>query len=165
MAQCEAARRVRQLREGILRNRRREQVGERTNDDSADSRGHSANFAGVPFIHTPEIAALLERCLYVFAIRHPASGYVQGMNDLVTPFIFVYLTEFDTDMNATDCAALSDGDLYELEADCYWSLNELLNGIQDHYTFAQPGIQRQIYKLHELVERHRLFTDQTSRRA
>ncbi len=25
--------------------------------------------------------------------RHPASGYVQGMNDLVTPFMIVFLSE------------------------------------------------------------------------
>jgi hypothetical protein len=25
--------------------------------------------------------------------RHPASGYVQGMNDLVTPFLAVFLSE------------------------------------------------------------------------
>lgn len=27
------------------------------------------------------------------ASRHPASGYVQGMNDLVTPFLAVFLSE------------------------------------------------------------------------
>lgn len=27
-------------------------------------------------------------------MRHPASGYVQGINDIVTPFIIVYLGEF-----------------------------------------------------------------------
>jgi hypothetical protein len=32
----------------------------------------------------------LERVLYVWAIRHPASGYVQGINDLATPFLVVF---------------------------------------------------------------------------
>ena len=27
------------------------------------------------------------------ACRHPASGYVQGINDLVTPFLAVFLSE------------------------------------------------------------------------
>jgi Rab-GTPase-TBC domain len=36
----------------------------------------------------------LERILYVWAIRHPASGYVQGINDLVTPFFQVFLSAF-----------------------------------------------------------------------
>ena len=26
-------------------------------------------------------------------MRHPASGYVQGINDIVTPFIVVFLSE------------------------------------------------------------------------
>jgi len=37
---------------------------------------------------------LLERVLYIWAIRHPASGYVQGLNDLITPFFVVFLTEY-----------------------------------------------------------------------
>lgn len=28
----------------------------------------------------------------MWAIRHPASGYVQGINDLVTPFFQVFLS-------------------------------------------------------------------------
>jgi hypothetical protein len=34
----------------------------------------------------------LERMLYIWAIRHPASGYVQGINDLATPFVIVFAT-------------------------------------------------------------------------
>ena len=36
----------------------------------------------------------LEKILYVWAIRHPASGYVQGINDLATPFFQVFLSSF-----------------------------------------------------------------------
>jgi len=48
------------------------------------------------------IAAVLnvqvfERILYIWAIRHPASGYVQGINDLVTPFFVVFLSEYLAD--------------------------------------------------------------------
>lgn len=39
---------------------------------------------------------IFERILYIWAIRHPASGYVQGINDLVTPFFVVFLTEYVT---------------------------------------------------------------------
>ena len=35
-----------------------------------------------------------ERILFIWAIRHPASGYVQGINDLITPFFVVFLSEF-----------------------------------------------------------------------
>ena len=37
------------------------------------------------------------------------------------------------------------------EADSYWCLCALLDGIQDHYTHAQPGIQRTVFRLQELV--------------
>lgn len=40
-----------------------------------------------------------------------------------------------------------------MEADCYWCLSRLLDGIQDHYTHAQPGIQRAVFHLRELVRR------------
>jgi hypothetical protein len=36
----------------------------------------------------------MERVLYIWAIRHPASGYVQGINDLMTPFLVVFLSAF-----------------------------------------------------------------------
>ena len=34
------------------------------------------------------------RLLYVWHMRHPASGYVQGINDVVTPFIVVFLSDY-----------------------------------------------------------------------
>lgn len=37
---------------------------------------------------------IFERILYIWAIRHPASGYVQGINDLVTPFFVVFLSAY-----------------------------------------------------------------------
>lgn len=43
--------------------------------------------------------------------------------------------------------------LAEVEADSYWCLSKLIDSIQDHYTFAQPGIQRMVFKLKELVAR------------
>jgi hypothetical protein len=29
-------------------------------------------------------------------MRHPASGYVQGINDVVTPFVLVFLSDYLT---------------------------------------------------------------------
>jgi len=37
---------------------------------------------------------MLTRVLYIWALHHPASGYVQGINDLLTPFIAVFLSEY-----------------------------------------------------------------------
>jgi hypothetical protein len=48
----------------------------------------------VPIFQNAHIQKMLDRVLYIWAIRHPASGYVQGINDLVTPFITVFLSQF-----------------------------------------------------------------------
>ncbi|KAF9189216.1 GTPase-activating protein [Haplosporangium sp. Z 11] len=96
----------------------------------------------------------LERILYCWAIRHPASSYVQGINDLVTPFFLVFLTAYieeDQDPESYNISLLPPEILAAIEADSYWCLSKLLDGIQDNYTHAQPGIQRQIVKLRELI--------------
>jgi len=88
------------------------------------------------------------------AIRHPASGYVQGINDLVTPFLVVFLSEhLEGNMDTWSMSNLSAQDISNIEADCYWCLSKFLDGMQDHYTFAQPGIQRLVFRLKELVRR------------
>jgi hypothetical protein len=98
----------------------------------------------------------LERILYVWAVRHPASGYVQGINDLVTPFWQVFLGSYITDMNiesGMDPGQLPKAVLDAVEADSFWCLTKLLDGIQDNYIFAQPGIQRQVAALRDLTAR------------
>lgn len=47
----------------------------------------------VPLFQQKTVQEMFERILFIWAIRHPASGYVQGMNDLVTPFFIVFLQE------------------------------------------------------------------------
>ena len=39
------------------------------------------------------VQQIFERILFIWAIRHPACGYVQGMNDLATPFFLVFLLD------------------------------------------------------------------------
>ena len=98
----------------------------------------------------------LERILYVWAIRHPASGYVQGINDLVTPFWQVFLGAYITDPDiesGMDPGQLPKPVLDAVEADSFWCLTKLLDGIQDNYIFAQPGIQRQVASLRDLTTR------------
>jgi hypothetical protein len=34
------------------------------------------------------------RILYVWHVRHPASGYVQGINDLLTPFLAAFFLDY-----------------------------------------------------------------------
>ena len=111
------------------------------------------------FFKRPAIQTSLERVLFIFSIRHPASGYVQGMNDLVTPFYCVMLdaavtggAEMVLGGDRNDDARVSESVMLAVEADCYWCLSSFLDAVQDHYTFAQPGIQRCVYRLSSLVE-------------
>ena len=98
----------------------------------------------------------LERILYLWAIRHPTSGYVQGINDLVTPFWQVFLGLYMTDLNVEsgmDPGQLPKSVIDAVEADSYWCLTKLLDGIQDNYIVAQPGIVRQVRALRDLTHR------------
>ncbi|GMF20954.1 unnamed protein product [Phytophthora lilii] len=54
---------------------------------------------------------------------------------------------------ACDLSTVSDENLHIVEADSYWCLTKLLDDIQDHYTFAQPGLQRMVQRMEELVHR------------
>lgn len=106
----------------------------------------------------PRVQEVFERVLYIWSIRHPASGYVQGMNDLVTPFFLTYLSEYsDTntiqEVEKYDVSSLDDATLRNIEADTYWSFGKLLDSIQNNYTHAQPGIQRLVRMLATIVSR------------
>lgn len=96
----------------------------------------------------------LERILYLWAIRHPASGYVQGINDLATPFFQTFLSAYiEEEPETYDPGQLPKEVLDVVEADTYWCLTKLLDGIQDNYIHAQPGIQRQVAELRDLTSR------------
>ena len=130
----------------------------------------------MPIFQQLVVQELFERILFIWAIRHPASGYVQGINDLVTPFFVVFLSEFiengekirkkndsskskmisffsDVEIENFDIASLAENDRKLIEADCFWTTSHLLEGIQDNYTFAQPGIQYKVRTLEDLVKR------------
>ncbi|XP_017293854.1 TBC1 domain family member 22B isoform X2 [Kryptolebias marmoratus] len=108
----------------------------------------------IPLFQQPAVQEVFERILFIWAIRHPASGYVQGINDLVTPFFVVFLSEFVTeDVENFEVAALPLETQRNIEADSFWCMSKLLDGIQDNYTFAQPGIQNKVKALEELVGR------------
>ncbi|KAG1682599.1 TBC1 domain family member 22B [Nymphon striatum] len=110
----------------------------------------------IPLFQQEKVQEVFERILYIWAIRHPASGYVQGINDLVTPFFVVFLQEAigeDEDVENYEVIQLDSTSLDKIEADTFWLMSKLLEGIQDNYTFAQPGIQLKVNQLKELVKR------------
>lgn len=101
----------------------------------------------------------LQRILYLWAIRHPASGYVQGINDLVTPFFQTFLTEYlpqskiDVVETLDPDSYMTEGQKTDLEADTFWCLTKFLEQITDNYIHGQPGILKQVKNLSQLVKR------------
>ena len=60
----------------------------------------------MPFFQQKEIQTAMERVLYIWAIRHPASSYVQGMNDLLTPLLLVCMFPYSSDVLRCDVATM-----------------------------------------------------------
>jgi len=122
----------------------------------------------LPWLRCPAVLAALERVLFVRSVRSSAAGYVQGLADLAVPFLLVFLGE-------SVCAGLPEDDsgaawrqrlgaaepwphaaaraMADAEADTYWCLCRLLDGVTQNYTFAQPGIQRSVHSMSLLVRR------------
>ena len=108
-----------------------------------------------------KVQFMLTRVLYIWSLRHPASGYVQGFNDLCIPFFIVYFLEkfpnknIDTilQLNNEEFKTLTEDNLTELETTIYYSLTKLLDRIQTNYTHNQPGITKMIKKMELIVEK------------
>lgn len=110
----------------------------------------------IPLFQQETVQIMFERILFIWSIRHPASGYVQGINDLVTPFYIVFLQEFIPDtqpFESCNVDTLTQDQLKIIEADSFWCLSKFLDGIQDNYVFAQIGIQKKVLQLEELIKR------------
>jgi hypothetical protein len=96
------------------------------------------------------VGEAMVRVLYCHTIRRPASGYVQGMNDLSAPLFDVFLRDFCVDETKIK---LSLGEFKQVEADVFWCLGKLLDTVQDLFTFNQAGLYRQIAALKGIVQR------------
>lgn len=110
----------------------------------------------IPLFQQKLVQEMFERILFIWAIRHPASGYVQGINDLVTPFFIVFLQEVlapETDLEKYEMSQLPEETRNVIEADSFWCLSKFLDCIQDNYIFAQLGIQEKVNQLKDLIQR------------
>jgi TBC1 domain family member 2 len=92
-----------------------------------------------PLFHEKSIQKMMIRILYVWHVRHPASGYVQGINDLLTPFLAAFFLDYiDVDYDTFQIPSdlnkkLGPDEIAKLEADTYWCLSKILDGILDNY--------------------------------
>lgn len=104
----------------------------------------------------------LEQVLFTYGMRHPATGYVQGMNDVAMPFFAVFYGQALREAGRPDafhCSA-DDPDKHipkaralQAESDCYWCLCAMLEGFVDLFTEGQPGLQKLVAQLRELGKR------------
>ena len=62
-------------------------------------------------------------------------------------------TEERMSVESFEVSNLSEKVIHEIEADAFWCTTHLLDGIQDNYTFAQPGVQWKINMLRELTKK------------
>lgn len=105
------------------------------------------------------IRKMLLRILYVWSKRHPASGYVQGFNDLLTPFIAVFCSEYvelnidDPELNIEEnqISSLSESTLLAIEADSYWCFKKMMDKIQTNYINGHPGLQHMLSKMQNII--------------
>lgn len=117
---------------------------------------------------------MLTRILFVWAFKHPASGYVQGINDLAATFMYVFLAEavdnnkredegikeedVDIAYNAYDIklehmALLKEEQILSIEADTFWCLENFLETLQENYTDKQPGVHKIIRKVEQIIRK------------
>lgn len=114
---------------------------------------------------------MLTRMLFVWAFKHPASGYVQGINDLASTFMYVFLAEAidknkreqgsrenedDIEYNAydiklEDMVLLKEDQILNIEADTFGWLENFLETLQENYTDKQPGVQKIVTKVEQII--------------
>ena len=113
----------------------------------------------ISLLHDRRVVLLFRHVLFVWAVRHPASSYVQGMNDILQPFFFIFIQQYYPDLtpneiiNKPNIDDVTDEQLADIEADCFWCFSRLLDGIQDAYTKDQPGLYRMIDNLQKVIKK------------
>ena len=97
-------------------------------------------------LQTEVVQNALCRMLFLWALRHPVVGFVQGFNDLASVFYALYLYERLGEgwEDPAGIERLSREELLEIEADTFWSMSKLIDGMQDVYTNERRGLFRMI---------------------
>jgi len=109
---------------------------------------------GCDLITISPLSSLIRRMLIIWSLRNPACGYVQGMNDITVPLLIAIIEGASErpceQISVDDIGRL---DLSVIESDLYWMFSRIIQGVQDHYTSSQPGIQKMMKHFRDLVKR------------
>ena len=109
--------------------------------------------------HNKLMQEVMIKVLWVWHVRHPACGYVQGMNDLITPFLTVFVKEHidNVNLDVLDVPADFETNLTEeirdtIEADTFWCLSKILDPILDNFTF-KTGTEKAMCKIKDIIKK------------
>ncbi|RXW21289.1 hypothetical protein EST38_g4575 [Candolleomyces aberdarensis] len=82
------------------------------------------------------------------------AGIPKDLRPMAWQLLLVFMSAYiDEDPEVFDPALLPKPVVDAIEADSFWCLSRLLDGIQDNYISAQPGIHRSVKRMQELVAR------------
>lgn len=116
----------------------------------------------IPIFHVPEVRNPMRRILYLYGMLNPNKNYVQGMNELLTPVVVVFLSSYlkhandkgvESFLSREDlCDSLTEQEFVEAEADAFWTFSLVVSCIEDNFIAEQTGILRRIARLEEIVD-------------
>ena len=110
------------------------------------------------FNHDPANGAIehyeaLRRLLFVYAKLNPGIRYVQGMNELLAPFYYLFAQA----VGERDCAENRTETREDAEADAFWSFTNLMaehmNVFCKTLDSSEVGVQAEMRKLNALLRR------------
>lgn len=100
-----------------------------------------------------DYSQLYIKTLSLYAYQRPAVGYVQGMSDILIPFVFVFVSEKENtksdDMNLLNNNVGNDA---YLESSVFFCFSRFIDRLQDNYIDFQEGIIKNIEKMRCILE-------------
>ena len=115
--------------------------------------------ADTKLFQSQAIRDVLIRILYIYHARNSESGYAQGMNDIVAPFVIAFIKEYlsideiTLKVDENFQSMLSEEIVLSIEADSYWCFTRLLSCIKYNYTPGFPGVIEVMNKLSLLTQK------------